>query len=110
MICVSIAQESRRLALADMLNAARQGDLLELRLDRFAKAADVAELLTAKPKPVIMTCRRSQDGGQWQGPEEERLALLRQLLISKADYVDIDLHIAHQTPPFPRHTPLTSPT
>jgi len=101
MICVSIAQESRRLALADMLNASRQGDLLELRLDRFAKAADVAELLAAKPKPVIMTCRRSQDGGQWQGPEEERLALLRHCIISKADYVEIELDVADQIRPFP---------
>jgi len=59
---------------ADMLNAGRQGDLLELRLDGSPKRPTWAELLAAKPKPVIMTCRRSQDGGQWQGPEEERLA------------------------------------
>src|SRR5260370_24133586 len=108
MICVSMAQESRRLALADMLNAARQGDLLELRLDRFAKAADVAELLTAKPKPVIMTCRRSQDGGQWQGPEEERLALLRHCIISKADYVEIELDVAEQIHPIPRSNAVNS--
>jgi 3-dehydroquinate dehydratase/shikimate dehydrogenase len=101
MICVSIAQESRRLALADMLNAGRQGDLIEVRLDKFAKAADVAELLAAKPKPVIMTCRRSQEGGDWQGPEEERLALLRHCIISKADYVEIELDVADQIRPFP---------
>jgi 3-dehydroquinate dehydratase/shikimate dehydrogenase len=101
MICVSIAQESRRLALADMLNAARGGDLIEIRLDRFAKAAEVAELLAAKPKPVIMTCRRTQDGGQWEGPEEERLALLRHCIISKADYVEIELDVADQIRPFP---------
>jgi len=101
MICISIAQESRRLALADMLNAGRQGDLIEVRLDKFAKAADVAELLAAKPKPVIMTCRRSQEGGDWQGPEEERLALLRHCIISKAEYVEIELDVADQIRPFP---------
>jgi 3-dehydroquinate dehydratase/shikimate dehydrogenase len=101
MICISINQESRRLALADLLNAGRQGDLLELRLDRFAKAADVAELLAVKPKPVIMTCRRSQDGGNWEGSEEERLALLRHCIISKADYVEIELDVADQIRPFP---------
>src|SRR3954462_6296773 len=89
MICISIAQESRRMALADMLNASRQCDLLEVRLDRFGKAPDVGELLPAKPKPVIMSCRRVQDGGEWQGTEEERMALLRQCIISKADYVEI---------------------
>jgi 3-dehydroquinate dehydratase/shikimate dehydrogenase len=101
MICVSIAQESRRLALADMLNAARQCDLLEVRLDRFGKAPDLGEVLSAKPKPVIMSCRRPRDGGLWDGTEEERLALLRQCIISKADYVEIELDVADQIRPFP---------
>ncbi len=101
MICISINQESRRLALADMLNAGRQCDLIEIRLDRFAKAADVAELLSAKLKPVIMTCRRTQDGGHYSGKEEERLALLRHSIISKADYVEIELDVADQIRPFP---------
>src|SRR6266571_2631904 len=101
MICISINQESRRLALADLLNAGRQCDLIEIRLDRFAKAADVAELLAVRTKPVIMTCRRSQDGGHWEGTEEERLALLRHCIISKADYVEIELDVADQIRPFP---------
>src|SRR5579884_2594859 len=101
MICISIAQESRRLALADMLNAARQCDLLEVRLDRFGKAPDFGELLGAKPKPVIMNCRRPRDGGRWDGTEDERLAILRQCIISKADYVEIELDVADQVRPFP---------
>jgi 3-dehydroquinate dehydratase/shikimate dehydrogenase len=101
MICISIAQESRRLALADMLNASRQCDLLEVRLDRFGKAPDLGELLAAKPKPVIMSCRRPRDGGLWDGSEDERLALLRQCIISKADYVEIELDVADQIRPFP---------
>jgi 3-dehydroquinate dehydratase/shikimate dehydrogenase len=101
MICISIAQESRRFALADMVNASRQCDLLEVRLDRFGKAPDVGELLAAKPKPVIMSCRRPQDGGEWQGSEEERLAILRQCIISKADYVEIEMDAADQIRPFP---------
>jgi 3-dehydroquinate dehydratase/shikimate dehydrogenase len=94
MICISIAQESRRLALADMLNASRQCDLLEVQLDRFERAPDVKELLENKPKPVILSCRRPQDGGQWKGSETERLALLRQCIIDKADYVEIELDVA----------------
>ena len=101
MICISIAQESRRFALADMINAARQCDLLEIRLDRFGKAPDVGELLAAKPKPVIVSCRRTQDGGQWDGTEEERLAVLRQCIVSKADYVEIEFDAADQIRPFP---------
>lgn len=101
MICISINQESRRLALVDLLNAARQCDLLEIRLDRFGKAPEVGELLAHKPKPVIMACRRTEDGGFWDGSEEERQAILRQCIISKADYVEIELDIADDIRRFP---------
>lgn len=101
MICISINQESRRLALVDMLNAARYADLLEVRLDRFGKAPDVGELLANKPKPVIMSCRRAKDGGYWDGSEQERLAILRQCIISKAEYVEIELDAADDIRRFP---------
>ncbi len=102
MICISIAQESRRLGLADVLNAGMLGaDLLEVRLDCFREAPDLGKLVAVKPKPVIMSCRRVQDGGQWQGSEAERLALLRQSIISKADYVEIELDVADEIRPFP---------
>jgi len=100
-ICISIAQESRRFALVDMLNAARQCDLLEVQLDRFGKAPDVGELLDNKPKPIIFCCRRPRDGGHWDGTEEERLAILRQCIVSKADYVEIELDVADQVRRFP---------
>ena len=67
MICISIAQQSRRFALVDMLNAGPQCDLLEVRLDRFDQVANVAEILAHKPRPVIMACRRAEDGGFWEG-------------------------------------------
>jgi 3-dehydroquinate dehydratase/shikimate dehydrogenase len=101
MMCISIAQKSRRLALADMLNAAPQCDLVEVRLDCFDQAANIAELLEHKRKPVIIACRRAEDGGEWSGHEEERLALLRQCVVSKADYVEIELDAADQIRPLP---------
>ena len=101
MICISIAQKSRRLALADLLNAARMGDMLEVRLDCFDKAPDFGDLFAAQRKPMILTCRRTRDGGEWDGSEEERLALLRQGIISKANYVEIELDVADQIRPFP---------
>jgi 3-dehydroquinate dehydratase/shikimate dehydrogenase len=101
MICISINQESRRLAVFDMFNAAGQGDLLEIRLDRFGKAPEVGEILAHKPRPVVMSCRRTQDGGFWEGTEEERLAILRQCIVSKADYVEIELDVADNIRRFP---------
>jgi 3-dehydroquinate dehydratase / shikimate dehydrogenase len=101
MICISIAQESRRFALADLFNAAPQCDLVEIRLDCFEKAPDIGELMGAKRGPVIMSCRRPQDGGLWKGTEAERLALLRQCIISKAEYVEIEHDVADQIRRFP---------
>jgi 3-dehydroquinate dehydratase/shikimate dehydrogenase len=89
------------MALADILTAGQQADLLEIRLDRFAKAPDVGELLAHKRKPVILSCRRQKDGGEWNGSEEERLTLLRQCIVSKADYVEIELDVADQIRKFP---------
>jgi 3-dehydroquinate dehydratase/shikimate dehydrogenase len=101
MICISINQESRRLALFDLFNAAPQCDLLEVRLDRFGMSPELGEFIANKPKPLIMSCRRKRDGGHWDGTEDERLALLRQAIVAKADYVEIELDVADQVRKFP---------
>ncbi|HMP03615.1 MAG TPA: type I 3-dehydroquinate dehydratase [Gemmatales bacterium] len=101
MICVSVLQESRKLSLVDMLNAAPQCDLIELRLDKLEKAPDIKEFLSQKRRPLIVSCRRPQDGGFWTGSETERLALLRQCIIDRADYVEIEHDVADQIRPFP---------
>ena len=67
MICISLAQESRRMALADMVNAARAGDLVEDRLDSFQKAGKVGDLLASMPKPIILSSRRTHEGSHWHG-------------------------------------------
>jgi 3-dehydroquinate dehydratase/shikimate dehydrogenase len=102
MICITIAQESRHLLLADMLNAAAMGaDLVEVRLDCLDNAPNFSDMLSAKRLPILFSCRRQQDGGNWQGTEEERLVLLRQAIMSKADYVEIEYDVADQIRPFP---------
>ncbi len=102
MICITIAQESRHLLLADMLNAAAMGaDLVEVRLDCLENAPNFSDMLSAKRLPILFSCRRPQDGGNWKGTEEERLVLLRQAVMSKADYVEIEYDVADQIRPFP---------
>jgi 3-dehydroquinate dehydratase/shikimate dehydrogenase len=100
MICVTVTPESRTLGKVDVLNAASRGDIVEVCLDRLIKEPDVHDLLTVTEKPVIVSCRRRQDGGSWEGTEEERLLLLRQAIVAGPAYVELDLDIARQVPRF----------
>lgn len=100
MICVTIAPVSRKLAKADLLNAARFGDIIELRLDHLAKEPDVKDLVAAAPKPVIVSCRRKQDGGFWDDTDEARRLLLRQAIAAGPAYIELDLDIAPTIPRF----------
>lgn len=100
MICITVTPKSRKLAKADLLNAARHGDIIELCLDHFVKEPDVADLIKSVDKPIIVSCRRPQDGGHWKGTEEERLMLLRQAIVAGPDYIELDLDIASKVPRF----------
>jgi 3-dehydroquinate dehydratase/shikimate dehydrogenase len=98
MICISITAPSNRFAVVDMYNAAPQCDLMELRLDRLEHAPDLTLLMEMRQKPVLVSCRRKRDGGNWEGSEEQRLMLLRQAMADGADYVELELDIAGKVP------------
>jgi len=100
MICISVTPESRSLAKVDLLNASRFADMIELCLDRLIKAPDVGDLTVDIDQPVIVSCRRPEDGGKFSGSEEERIALLRQSIITGPDYVELDLDTAKSIPRF----------
>ena len=100
MICISVTPESRTLAPADLLNASRHGDLIELCLDHFLKEPNVSELIKSVDKPILVSCRRPRDGGQWQGTEQERLTLLRNAIVAEPAFVELDLDIAPSIPRF----------
>ena len=99
MICVSIARTRHRMVIAEHKALAEQGaKLVELRVDWLSTTPDVPRLLKDRPTPVILTCRRVQDGGKWRGTEEERLRLLRTAIISGVEYVDLEDDIAKSVP------------
>ena len=99
MICVSIARTRHRMMMAEHQALAERGaELVELRVDWLTRDPDIPRLLKDRPTPVILTCRRAQDGGKWRGNEEERLRLLRTAIISGVDYVDLEDDIAKSIP------------
>ena len=64
-------------------------DLVELRLD-YVRHPDVAGALADRRCPVVVTCRPTWEGGQFDGSEEERRRLLTEALELGAEYVDLE--------------------
>jgi len=59
-------------------------------------------LITDRPCPVVITCRRPADGGKYAGSEEQRLLLLRTAIAEGVEYVDLEADIASAIPRFGR--------
>lgn len=70
-------------------DAARDADLVELRLDG-VRDVSVAGALAGRSGPVIVTCRAAWEGGRFDGAEETRLRLLDEAWMLGAEYVDIE--------------------
>lgn len=87
-LCIVVLAES----MADLRrqrDAAADADLIELRLDT-VRDVDVEGALAGRTRPIIVTCRPSWEGGQFQGSEEERHRILARALALGADYVDVE--------------------
>ncbi|MEI6539406.1 MAG: type I 3-dehydroquinate dehydratase [Planctomycetota bacterium] len=100
MICISVTPTSRTLAPADLLNASRKCDLIELCLDHFIAEPNVGELIKLVDTPMLVSCRREQDGGKWKGNETQRMQLLREAIVAGPAYVELDLEMAEKIPRF----------
>jgi len=101
MICVAIGRGRHRHMIAEHKHLVEQGaPLVELRLDYINGAVNVKRLLSDRPGPVIVTCRRQRDGGKYTGSEEERLLLLRTAIAEGVEYVDLEEDIAASVPRF----------
>lgn len=100
MICISVTPESRNFAKVDILNAAAQSDMVELCLDRLIKTPDIGDLISGFDVPILVSCRRPEEGGQFKGTDSERINLLRQAIIAEPAYIELDLETAKQVPRF----------
>jgi len=99
MLCVTIARTRHRQTIAEHQQAAELGaKLVELRLDYIGRSIDLSRLLKNRPTPVVLTCRRKEDGGRWERTEEERLMLLRSAIAMGVEYVDLEEDIATKIP------------
>lgn len=110
MICISITPESRQLAKVDIFNASRQGDLVEVCLDHLIKEPDIKDLLEGATKPIMISCRKPDEGGEFKGPDDERIMLLKQAILAGPAYVELDLETARKIPRFGKTQRVVSQT
>lgn len=89
-ICLPIVERNGEKALRAVAEANGLADLIELRVD-YLKAPNLRPLLAEGKKPLIVTNRRREEGGRYEGDEKKRLALLREAADLGADFVDAEL-------------------
>lgn len=99
MICVGIGRTRHKMVILEHRALAERGaQLVELRLDWLSRIPDLGRLIDKRPTPVIITCRRPEDQGQWTGTEEQRVTLLRSAIVAGVEYVDLEEDIAGDIP------------
>ena len=70
-------------------DAVVDADLVELRLD-FVRDLDVAGALRDRTRPVVVTCRPTWEGGEFDGAEETRRRILDEAVALGAEFVDVE--------------------
>ncbi|WP_437205474.1 shikimate dehydrogenase [Planctomicrobium sp. SH664] len=100
MICVTLGRTRHKSMVAEHEALAERGaELVELRIDYIGRNPELRKLqLSKRPTPVIVTCRRHDDGGRFSGTEEKRLLLLREAILEGVEYVDLEEDTARKVP------------
>jgi 3-dehydroquinate dehydratase/shikimate dehydrogenase len=96
-VCVVIGRTRHRMVVAEIQEAAKRGaKMLEIRLDYIARAPDFKRIIENKPCPLVATIRRREEGGRWNGKEDERRMIIRQCVVGGFDWVDLEHNVADE--------------
>ena len=96
MICIPIIAMTNEEALLKMESSFPQADIVELRID-YIRNINLNELVSTKRAgayrnmPLLITNRKTDEGGRFEGSERERVALLKEAVELDVEYVDIEL-------------------
>ncbi|HSP89552.1 MAG TPA: shikimate dehydrogenase [Vicinamibacterales bacterium] len=88
LVCATVTGRSTA-ELRARRDAQTGADLVEVRIDTVGDP-DAAGAIAGRALPVVVTCRRSDEGGWFRGSEQARRALLLAALDAGADYVDLE--------------------
>ncbi|MDH4318453.1 MAG: type I 3-dehydroquinate dehydratase [Desulfobulbaceae bacterium] len=91
MVCVSVAAENAKSVASAVRPVLDIVDVIEVRLDamKVPQVKGCCELLT---KPLLFTNRPDWEGGEFEGPEGERIEPLFEAIEAKAAFVDFELN------------------
>lgn len=91
-ICTPVIGKTPSQFLENLKKTEEVADLIELRVDTIQDFAssDINTIREHTTKEAIWTCRSKEEGGSYEGTEEERVALI-QKGIGLFEYVDIEL-------------------
>lgn len=92
-LCSVAMGETMSKLLEQILLCKRATPFVEVRSDylNIQSEIDVKRIRKIAGKKSIFTCRRKDEGGNWQGSEEDRLLLLRRAFACGFSYVDVEL-------------------
>lgn len=99
LVCIPIMVDDPHQALQDAEHARLAGaDLVEFRLDSFFDGDDeridpCVHLIEQSPLPCIATCRPTWEGGDYDGTDQDRIALFERLgtAAHPPRYIDVEL-------------------
>ncbi len=89
-LCLTLTRDTLKANLEDLRTYAP--DMAELRLDLLSPAEQrkAVSLPSQSSVPLILTCRRREDGGAWTGSALEREKLLWELMEGGFAFVDLE--------------------
>jgi 3-dehydroquinate dehydratase/shikimate dehydrogenase len=90
MIIVSVTGPTMNDACRQIRASRRWADIFELRLD-LIRDLELFPLLRRTRRPRIVTLRPAWEGGGFEGSEESRAALLREIAARGVEYIDVEL-------------------
>jgi 3-dehydroquinate dehydratase/shikimate dehydrogenase len=89
-IAVSLTEETTEAVASRMASLAPVADLFEVRAD-FLREIDLAALLKARAKPILLTCRPESEGGRFPDRDHrQRTRLLSDAVRLGFDLVDVE--------------------
>jgi len=94
MIAISVLEKDIEGILGRTAACKESADIMEIRVDPFPPGLSIpfdALIEAASPTPVIITNRRREEGGSFNGDEVSRIARLKEALRHRPAYIDVEL-------------------